>query len=222
MRTELKAGVARRHSGATAIVVATLLAFATDSAAQEDSSAALQAFINTPEHKAALMGSLRPYFGSLPTCHPETARRIGLVVLKPVSFEATGVLSTGAWKESVQVEGCGTSGLFNILTVAREGAPPLTGAMLPGTTHASMLLQRDALTAARSTALARLTSGCTEIHVIDTKFEGFGETVNANVPVGRDGRLWRETWTLIGCGQQATVSMQFVPDRTGTTFTAGP
>lgn len=205
-----------------AIFLAAALAFATNAAAQGDSSAALQAFVNTPEHKAALVGSLRSYFGSLPACHPETARRIGLVVLKPVSFDATGALSAGAWKEGVEVEGCGTSGLFNILTMAREGAPPLTGAMLPGTTHAALLLQRDALSAARGTALAKLPSGCTDIHVIDTKFEGFGDAVNADVAPGRDRRLWRETWTLIGCGQRTTVSTQFVPDRTGTTFTAGP
>lgn len=204
------------------LMFAMVVAFATSAAAQDSLPTALLTFINTPEHKAALIGSLRPYFGSLPSCRQETARRIGLVVITPVSFGSSGALSTGAWKEGVQVDGCGISGLFNVLTMARNGAPPLVGALLPGTTRAAMLLQRDSLPSARGAAVARLPRGCTDVHVIDTKFEGFGEVASADVPAGRDGRTWRETWTLIGCGQQTTVSMQFIPDHTGTTFVAGP
>jgi hypothetical protein len=185
--------------------------------AAEELSPALLAYIATPEHRAAVMSAVRPYFAFIPSCATGVAKRIALRVTSPVSFDATGALSSGSWIEGVKVEGCTTSGLFNVLTMARDGAPPRVGGLLPGVTRAAFELQRDALPTARSFAASKIPGGCGELHVIDTSFEGFGAAGNPDLPA----ESWRERWTFSGCGQQTTVTMRFTPDQTGTSFIAG-
>jgi hypothetical protein len=181
---------------------------------------AVLAFTATPDHVAALMGAVRPYFGQLPSCIQGTAKRIGLDVVAPVSVDASGALSGGAWVEHIKVDGCTTSGLFNVFTQIQPGTTPLVGGLLPGTTRAPLGLQRDALPTVRQLATSKLPQGCNDIYVVDTRFAAFGEVVNKDVPPGREARSWREDWTFIGCGQPASVTVRFIPDRTGTSFTA--
>ena len=185
--------------------------------AAEEVSPALLAYTATPEHRAAVMSAVRPYFAFIPSCASGVARRIALQVTAPVSFDATGAPSSGSWIEGVKVEGCTTSGLFNVLTVARDGAPPRVGGLLPGATHASFELQRDALPSARDLAASKIPGGCGQLPIIDTSFEGFGEAGNPDLPAGS----WRERWTFAGCGQQTTVTMRFTPHQGGTSFIAG-
>jgi hypothetical protein len=197
--------------------------FSSAAAAQNATSVppAVVAFTATPEHIAALMNAVRPYYGLVPSCTPGTAKRIGLNVVKPVSVDESGALSGGAWIEHVKVDGCNTSGLFNVFTLIRPGSTPLVGGLLPGTTRADLGLQRDALPTARQLAGAKLPQGCTDVHAVDTKFDSFGEIVNNDVPTGREPRSWREDWAFVGCGQPASVVVRFIPDRTGTSFTVG-
>jgi hypothetical protein len=177
-------------------------------------------YIATPAHRAEVGASVRPYLADVPSCQPATTRSVAVNIYSPPAFGSDGALTAGAFKETIRIDGCSTSGVLNVLTMARPGAPPLVGALLPGATHADITLQRDALVSARGFAAAKLPAGCAAIHVIDTQFDGFGEPVNSDVPAGRDARLWRETWTFLGCGQQTTVHIRFAPDRTGTSFTA--
>lgn len=190
--------------------------------AADDNAAQLFAYTAKPEHVTALMAAVRPYYALIPSCQPGTAKRVALNVVSPVSFDPAGVLLSGTWIEGVKVDGCTTSGLFNVLTVVRSGEAPLVGGLLPGSTRAPMGLQRDSLPTARSVAAAKLPGNYNDLQAIDTSFERFDKVVNAVVPAGRDPRSWHERWTFAGSGQQATATVTFVPDRTGTSFIANP
>ena len=181
---------------------------------------AVVAYTATPDHIAAAMNAVRPYYGLLPSCTPGTAKRVGLDIVQPVTTDDSGALTGGAWIEHVKVDGCTTSGVFNVYTQIRPGETPLVGGLLPGTTRAALRLQRDALPTVRQIAATKLPSGCGDIHAVDTKFKDFGQVVNSDVPAGRDPRSWREDWSFIGCGQPTSVVVHFIPDHTGTSFTA--
>lgn len=203
-----------------ALVSAAALAGASAQAADEISPALL-AYTAAPEHRAAVMSAVRPYFAIIPSCTPGTAKRITLAVTTPVTFAASGAPASGAWVEGVKVEGCTTSGLFNVITIIQPTGPPRVGGLLPGTTRAPWMLQRDALPSARSLAAGKIAGGCGDLRVVDTSFEGFGEVADPQTPADRERRTWSEHWTFAGCGQQTTVTMRFAPDRTGTSFVAG-
>jgi len=198
------------------------LAWAAATTASAQISDALGTYIQTPAHRAEVLAAMRPYVTSVPGCQKQTTGGTAVQVLAPPVFGPDGAPTAGAWIERLTVEGCGTSGLLNVMTMTRAGAAPLVAALLPGDTHASPLLQRDALPSARNVAFGKMKGGCGALYVIDTHFESFGQPAMADLPAGRDARTWRETWTLMGCGQRTTVAVQFVPDRTGTSFTASP
>jgi hypothetical protein len=89
---------------------------------------------------------------------------------------------------------------------------------VPGTTHADLSLQRDAVKFADIGARVALNSTCTEFNVRNTRFEAYGTAKPPTPDPGPDTKLrpWWETWTMIGCGKIVDVPMDFVPDATGT------
>jgi hypothetical protein len=154
---------------------------------------------------------------------PTTQFRIGnkFVPYKPVSFDNAGAIVGGAWKEFVQAEGCGRTRLLNVL-VSVEGPNKLsTIPLLPGTTHASALLQKDAVKYAVM-AVAATPGGheanCQIGYVANTEYL----TQEKEVMPGAKEPGWRELWTLASCTQKMLVPMHFIPDSTGTTISAGP
>jgi hypothetical protein len=65
---------------------------------------------------------------------------------------------------------------------------------------------------------------CKHFDVRNTKFESYG-LVDPAAPdpgPGNSFRPWRETWTMIGCGQIVDLPMNFVPDATGARIIVGP
>ena len=143
------------------------------------------------------------------------------VPYKPVSFDSTGAIVGGAWKEFVQAEGCGRTRLLNVL-VSVEGPNKLaTMPLLPGNTHADALLQKDAVKYAVM-ALAATPGGreadCQIGYVANTEY--LAQEKEA-LP-GAKGPPWRELWTLASCTQKILVPMHFILDSTGTTISAGP
>src|SRR5690349_12765579 len=96
---------------------------------------ALRAYIQTPAHRAQVLAAMRPYIASVPGCQKQTTGGTSILIFTPPVFGADGTPTAGAWGERMQVDGCGTSGLLNVLTMARAGASPLVGALLPGDTR---------------------------------------------------------------------------------------
>jgi hypothetical protein len=154
---------------------------------------------------------------------PTAQFRVGdkFVPIRPVSFDGAGAIVGGAWKEFVQSEGCGRTRLLNVL-VSVDGPNELsTMPLLPGDTHASALLQKDAVKYAVM-AVAATPGGseanCKIGYVANTEYL----TQEKEVLPGAKGPGWHELWTLASCTQKMLVPMHFIPDSTGTTISAGP
>lgn len=143
------------------------------------------------------------------------------VPFKPLSFDGAGSIVSGAWKQTVEERGCGTSRVLNVLVIAQGAGKLAVVPLLPGETHADPVLQQDAVKIAVQ-ALAAVPGGrepnCTVGYVADTKFlEEGGQALS-----GAKGPPWKEVWTLESCTQKMLVPMRFTPDSTGTSISAGP
>lgn len=143
------------------------------------------------------------------------------VPYKPLSFDGSGTIVSGAWKQIVAARGCGASHLLNVVVIAQGAGKLAVVPLLPGETHADPVLQQDAVKIAVQ-ALASVPGGrepnCTVGYVADTKFLGQG----GQALPGSKGPPWKELWTLESCTQQMLVPMRFTPDSTGTSISAGP
>jgi hypothetical protein len=122
-------------------------------------------------------------------------------------------LPGGALRQPVRVEGCGHRGLLNMLVVpARDGAAAGVTPLLPGTTAADPLLQREGLRLAIMAARAAAPD-CDRIAVNDTR-AGDAATGAA--------RPWSEIWTLSACGRAFAVRVRFAPGRDATEIAVDP
>lgn len=137
-----------------------------------------------------------------------------VVIYKAVQTDGAGGISAGAWKQTVSEEGCGKRKLLNVFVSADPDTSTLKAfPLLPGTTHADVILQRDAIKYA-VTAAGGPEKSCDIGYVSDTKFL----RTTGTATVGAHNPPWDELWTLVTCTKQAQVIMHFIPDKTGTTI----
>jgi hypothetical protein len=185
---------------------------------QSADDAKLQAFARSPFYQSlvnrALAALPETVFKRCPTLVSNGSH---VTVLRPAGFAPDGYPTSGVWKQVFPVTGCGNDTILNLYFSARadEKVDVLIGD--PGTTHADLTLQRDALPFAM-TGASLVVKGCKDFAVTTTRFEAFGVP---NPPIHDPGpaqplRPWWETWTMAGCGRKADVPMDFVPDETGT------
>lgn len=143
------------------------------------------------------------------------------VIYKQPTFDSAGRLGDGSWKQTVDEQGCGEQHILNVWVSAQGPTNVSMVPLLPGSTHADPILQRDAVQFAVQ-ALATVPGGrepnCRVGYVADTEFI---EQENATLE-GAKGPAWRELWTLASCTQKMLVPIRFIPDATGTTISAGP
>jgi hypothetical protein len=136
-------------------------------------------------------------------------------------FDSSGRIVAGDWKQVVDVKGCGKTRLLNVLVLVKGPNSLATIPMLPGTTHAGPVLQKDAVNYAVQ-VVAAVPGGndakCKTGYIENTEFVSQESTAlqDDNKPP------WRELWTLVSCVQKMQVPMLFVPDSTGTSISAGP
>lgn len=137
------------------------------------------------------------------------------------SFDASGAMISGSWKQTVDERGCGVTRVLNVMVVAQAAGKLSVVPLLPGSTRADPLLQQDAVKYAVR-ALTTVSGGrepnCTVGYVEDTQF--LGEEGQA-LPAAK-GPAWKELWTLESCTQQMLIPMRFIPDASGTSISAGP
>ena len=141
-----------------------------------------------------------------------------ITILTPVSYSANGFPIAGVWRHRFPVSGCGNDTIWTLY--ASAGADEKIGIVIaaPGTTAADLTLQRDAYRYVTLQA-GLIAKDCkSSFPVMNTKFEGFG-LANPKMDdpgEGQPHRPWRETWTVIGCGRQIDVPLNFIPDGKGT------
>jgi hypothetical protein len=175
-------------------------------------------YANRPAHIRAVLDVIRAQAAEIPMCHPATAKSSVLTAPGPVLFGDNGQPSGGRWTETWTVNGCSQSGVFNVMTFVDKTGQVRTVGLLPGTTRADPLLQKDASEQAYPAAMGRAPAECKPQlwRIIDTAFIEFSGAPAVDVPPGRDPRPWRENWTLLACNVRIIVPMHFIPDATGT------
>ncbi|WP_044564426.1 hypothetical protein [Azospirillum sp. B4] len=206
----------------TGIATALALALSTGTAVADDQANTARLFADpgvrqmtlaTAQQSAVVMNNPCP--GAQATASTDVA------VFQPLVFDAAGQLLTGIWRQRVTLAGCGVTRTLNVLGWRQAGQAISMGALLPGDTHADVLLQRDAIPLVDQ--LLKVTPGATEEgcareYVADTRFV---DREAAPAPGGKSPP-WREVWTLHTCTRKIEVPIRFIPDATGTTITPGP
>jgi len=142
-------------------------------------------------------------------------------IYKQPLFDSTGKLIDGAWKHVVDEEGCGVTRVLNVLVLAQGPNIVAVVPLLPGTTHADAILQKDAVkfaVQAAATVSGGREANCQIGYVADTEFVERESTTLE----GAKGPSWRELWTLVSCTHKLQIPVHFIPDSTGTSISAGP
>jgi hypothetical protein len=194
------------------------MCFALNAQAQTVDRAAFQKYLASPFHKELVNKALSvippEVFRKCPALEsPETS----ISPVQSITFGADGIPNAGAWLEHFPVKGCGNDTVLNLdFSIGSDGKIKTTIA-LPGTTHANLILQRDAVFYALLGPGLRV-KDCKPFIIINTKFEGFGlrNPAVADPGAGAKFRPWWETWTVSGCKRSFDVPMNFTPDETGT------
>ncbi len=180
---------------------------------------------------AALAGCAAPSAPALPEAQKDAVLRAARAVLAsgscpgataevadaPVRLEDPRL--RGALRQPVRVEGCGRRGRLNMLVTPAPGAAAaVVTPLLPGTTAADPLLQREGLRLALMAVKDR-TPGCDRIAVNNTRAD---DTAAGAAPRGGAARPREEIWTLSACGRAFAVPVRFAPNRDGTEITVDP
>lgn len=206
------------------LLAASLPALLTASwASAPDAAAALVRLLGDPaEQQQVISGASRSaVLRQHPCSDAQFSIQKNYVPYRPVSFDDSGNLIAGAWKQMVNEQGCGASRVLNVMVVAQGPGKLSVVPILPGATHADPILQKDALRYAMAAVVA--TPGgnepnCSVGYVADTEYLG----EEGEMLPGSKGRPWKELWTVQSCKQKALVPMRFTPDSTGTSISAGP
>jgi hypothetical protein len=202
------------------VVVPLVGARADDSSLGIASSSELDRIMQDNANRQAVIETAREQNAQLPNaCDSATYTETSHTVLNPPHVDRTGKLIGGEWLQSVIATGCGTRRQLNILTQPQHDGALSRIALLPGTTIADPLLQRDAIQYVMVQAHRLIPPDCTQARVVETRFVEFEENPLSTVH-GRKVRPWREDWRVEGCGKRVIVPVRFVPDSSGTTIHA--
>jgi hypothetical protein len=188
----------------------------------ETVSPEIAAFVKTSVHAATVAATATETFNKLWDCGTSLAGPVETVRtfpnLGPVTF-AAGVPVSGVISERVTVSGCGKGKIENVLTISDKTQSTVIAGM-PGTTIADPALVHDAFPQVYQRAMTKL-GACKDVRFVDSAFDAFDGAANPKAKFqGSQGRPWRETWTVNGCGTLVAVDVRFVPDATGTTIGA--
>lgn len=205
------------------IALAAVFALTGAVSAWADAQSDLARFLTTPSEQQAIReNAIADWNLSSAPCPAAQGALVDVAFYTTPTFNQAGVPVSGAWKLKTRWTGCGRSKTFNLFYNIVPGGQSSRTALLPGTTIADPLLQRDGIRYARLAAEANgaKSPACTTVRVIDTAFGAYGAPA-PNVRPGVDPRSWTENWTVDACGAATVVKLSFLPDATGTTISAG-
>lgn len=145
--------------------------------------------------------------------------KFNVLTIAPVQFDGQRFTPGGAWKETVQANSCGKVRLHNVHTFVRPDGNLQRSPMLPGSTIADILLQRDAAGLVYVNIATRA-GDCprTQHFIEDTRFVGWASKAIPGAKAGPNARAWEEEWIASACGKPMVLSVRFTPDATGTAF----
>lgn len=180
-----------------------------------------------PDHSLQKLVLSTPYqaniarlFSSLPPdvfqrCPSLVSNGSTVTVLKAPSFSVDGYPTSGVWKQSFPVSGCGNDTSINFIFFAQSNEKITSMIAAPGDTHADPVLQRDTMRYVIMVAKSQA-ADCSSPHLRTTQFDGrlnaHEGSINSQTTLGG----WRETWTVSACGRSLSVPVTFLTDATGT------
>lgn len=172
----------------------------------------LAKFMTAPDEEQTVKASaLRDWNVVVPNCGNPRLQSANVVVHVLPKFDIAGKPISGRWQVVTRLEGCGQSKLLNMVYGFGPNGQLVRTAVLPGTTRADPLLQRDALMYAGMGMAKLVPSGCKDFKYVDTAFDAAGA-----------GRAWTEKWTVRACGVDGIVRLYFAPNATGTSISVKP
>src|SRR6202162_3368769 len=162
----------------------------------------LAKIIASPEHQKAVIQAAQQGSAWLNNrCGGATfAIASDVAVYQGLELDAQARPTAGAWRERVMAIGCGTSRTLNVLTFVKSPGSLVSGTLLPGTTRADPLLQRDAYRYAALAAAAP--ASCSQTYIANTAFAGIEGAANASLPPEWRSPPWKEEWTVAACDKR--------------------
>ncbi len=137
-------------------------------------------------------------------------------IIQPIEFNYGRLFpSKGIWKVRYKFDRCGESKIYNALfTASNDREKPKCDMLLPGTTNASQLLIKDALTSALTNVhLQAIKTGdkkCEDVNVFDMRVsEGFHDVTEGDKTFKG---VWEEIWTFKCCDKMVDVAITFIPN----------
>lgn len=125
-------------------------------------------------------------------------------IYKPIRFGSDGLPVAGAFREIVPVSVCGETITLNILATAQPDGSVQRINLLPGTSLADPILQKDVL----ASAYAAASHG--------RRCRSFAVRTTAAAEKEPDGS-WTETWDVRACGRAVPLTVAFHPSADGGT-----
>jgi hypothetical protein len=143
-------------------------------------------------------------------------------IVVPLEFKDNQLLpSKGVWIVRYQLDRCGESKIYNVIFAAdSNGGTPQSEMYVPGTSNASPLLIKDAMTTALVNVKKHMNdTQCKDISVFDMRVTLMPHDVTKENKVLKG--VWEEIWTFKCCDKMIDVTITFTPDADGegTSFT---
>lgn len=141
-------------------------------------------------------------------------------LLSPVEMPENATAPTkGAWMYHYFLTRCGEDKRYNaVVAINQKTGKLLFQPYFPGETKANLLLVRQAVPAAVSTASAAVGAapGCRQVEIIDMRV--------TEQPDSAGIKPWKEVWTCLVCGKKSDVELTFTPapDHKNTAFAVKP
>ena len=135
-------------------------------------------------------------------------KRQSLTPIEPIVFKGD-VPTHGVWWDRLEAKRCGSPAVYNILVSHSRTEGPKAVPLLMGTTEADPVLLRDTVWLATETASQVFWDpGCPALVVESTAFYE-GDRISHPTAHPDRNMIWRELWTVYGCGPRVLVEMRF-------------
>lgn len=131
-------------------------------------------------------------------------------VLRPIEMQPNATMpSAGAWRIGYDATRCGSTKRYNNFYGINNSGALVRGMMAPGESIASFQLQTDTLKMAIAILKAsRKAENCAAPKLFETRI---------SMPQQPIGTPWQEEWTILDCGPQLAIKIDFKPTPDGGT-----
>ncbi len=142
-----------------------------------------------------------------------SVKPIGYNFIKPLIFNSNDIWPIqGVWTFRFNFSRCDETITYNALFSARLDKQPQIGVLVPGTTRALPVLQRDLYLGgvAAMVGVKSKNKECKETRVLNTK-------VTIEPTEAKVKGVWEELWTVSHCGEKIDATFCLIPDGAGGT-----